>query len=93
MPASNAFVQALVDIADEQGSDAQLVLMRDDAIAKIAAGGGEVGFLTSASINGKTGQQQMVMDAQTLLSAVSAALRIYRGQSVCVTYPDFSSLS
>ncbi|HEX8313025.1 MAG TPA: hypothetical protein VF614_17000 [Chthoniobacteraceae bacterium] len=90
---SDSFVQALVDLAEEEGSEALIVQMRNDALAKIGAGGGEVAILTSATVNGKSGEQQPVMDATELFEACQAALRRYRGQEVRLTYCDFSRLS
>jgi len=90
---NEAFIEALVELADERGNTNWLIALRDKAFDKIAAGGGEVGFITQATLNGKTGQQERVMDAQELFSACQAALRRYRGQEVSVTYADFSSLS
>jgi len=87
---NDAFVQALWDKAEEEGSDAALATIRDDCMAKIAGGGGEVAFVTRAGQNGKTGEQTARMDATELLGNVNQALRLFRDQVVTLTYTDFS---
>lgn len=91
--ASNeAFIQALVDIAEEAGTDASIRQIRDDALAKIAGGSGELGFVNSASLNGANAAQQLVMDPRDLLAFANEALRRYAGTAVSLTYTDFSGL-
>ena len=93
-----SFINALVDIAQEkeeaaQGAgEAHLMDLRDRAMEKVEAGQGDLGFLTSGSSNGKAATQERAMTADEMLSAASEALRIFRGQSVVMTNPDFSQL-
>ncbi|GEM_PF-5831839 len=89
---NDAFVQSLADIAEERGSEAFLVELRDSCMAKIAEGGGEVTFMKQAGQNGKTAQAECILDASELLVAVTAALRLFRDQTVTVTYVDFSGM-
>ena len=89
---NDAFIQALADLAEEEASDARLIELRNQAMAKVAEGGGQLAFIIQAGQNGKTGQQECKMDAAALLGAVNRALQLYRGTAVSLTYTDFSQL-
>lgn len=84
-------MQALVDMADDGEID--LYAMRTQAMSKISAGGGELAFVSSGTINGKTVNREIRMDAAEMLGAVNKAIRVVNGKAVSVTYSDFSSLS
>ncbi len=92
MAASDSFILGLTDLADEAGCEAPVLELRTAAFALINQGKGEVGFLTSATFNGKVAMQIKDMTAQEVFNAASEALRIIRGQAVSVSYADFSRL-
>lgn len=87
---SDAFIQALADCHEDSLVD--LAALRAQCMAKVAAGGGELGFLTSATLNGKMASQIARMDASELLAAVNSALRLVNDTAVSMTYADFSDL-
>lgn len=89
----NAFVQALAELAETAPGLAQVQTLRDTALAKVLAGGGEVTALTSVTINGKAVTQEIRKDAAELFTEASEALRIVGNTAVSVSYPDFSFLT
>ncbi len=92
------FIQGLVDKAEEMETAAEgtgltwLRGIRNQCLAKVAAGGGEIAFVTQAIQNGKQGTQEARLDCAELLGAVSRALHLLQDTGVSLTYVDFSQL-
>jgi hypothetical protein len=87
------FIEALVDLAEEQGSDASIIQLRDQARDKVLSGGGEITAVVNSSSDGKSAGLQLAMDSAKLFSCAQLALRRYRGDEVTLTYADFSGVS
>lgn len=87
---NSAFINALADAAEEDLIN--LSELRQQCLAAITAGGGEIAFTTVAGLNGKNAAQECRMDASDLLAAVNQAIRINSGSAVSLTYTDFSQL-
>ena len=93
-----ALAQAFADLYAQDPPGIDLAALQSACVAKILAGGGEVGFVVGAAQNGKSGSQQCRLDASELLVVVNRALATPpsdpdSNQVVGVTYADFSELN
>lgn len=88
-----SFVEALVDLAEEEGNSDFITQLRDAARARLLEGGGIVSEVINSGSDGKSTGQQITMDARELLANTQAALRQYGGKNVSLTYVDLSQLS
>jgi len=88
--ASNSFILALVQIAEEEGSTVSLEAIRNKAFEKIA--GGEAKTLVSSSIQGKSFNFNLSKSADVLFAEVSEAIRIYNEGANSYSVLDFSGI-
>lgn len=90
----DAFVNVLVDEMESTQSVSFVEQLRKDARAKILAGKGEIGSLTSSALNGKSFGRNVELSAVRVLDCCNRALKIYLNDGadddvVSATRPDF----
>jgi len=73
----DAFVYALLEIANEEGNTVTLETLRNKALEKMLAGGGVVKTLISSSLNGKTYSYNLSKPSDVLFTQSSQAIRLY----------------
>jgi hypothetical protein len=85
------FVQSLVRLAEQTGDVTQLVLWRDELLARMRAGEGKV--LVNASANGKAYGYWMTMSVELTFHSVVKAIDTYNEEegSGPITFLDFGS--
>jgi len=82
------FINALVYLADEEGSDATIIQLRTSALNKMLANGGKE--LVSANLNNKSFNYSISMSANDLFTHCQEAIRIYNEEGTTSTMGDFS---
>ncbi len=93
-----AFVNMLADDMQSTQSTALVDQLRKGARAKILAGKGEVGTLTSSALNGKSFARDIQFTAVQVLDCCNRALKIYLNDGadddvVSATRPDFRGMT
>ena len=87
----DALIQALADAHQDELID--LNALRVACLARISEGGGELGFVTDGTLNGKMARQLKSYDAGELLGFVNQALREVNDTAVSLTHCDFSGIN
>lgn len=92
------FVNVLVAECEADESTAFVDQIRRDARAKVQAGKGTVGTLTSSALNGKSFAQQVQFSALETLNCCTRALKIYLSDGenddvVSATRADFREMT
>lgn len=93
--AVDRFVKYLVMECEEEEGTTFVDELRALAKAEILAGKGSVGFLTTASANGKNVAQAEKLSCDEVASACLTAKRLYNDDagSSPITFADFSSMN
>lgn len=92
------FVNVLVAECEADDSTAFVDQIRKDARAKVLAGKGSIGTLTSSALNGKSFSQQVQFTALEVLDCCRRALRVYLSDGdnddvVSATRADFREMT
>lgn len=90
--AAAQFVSFLVADMEATGSTAFADGLLANAKAAITAGNGQLGFMTTGSVNGKTFGRSKELSALDVAAACREALDLYADDETRqITFPDFGS--